>query len=212
MYIFENLKSFDNAYRGIIAGVDEAGRGPWAGPVVAAAVILDKKKTDTLTGVNDSKKIPEKKREMLFDVIRDACVSYAITEVSNTDIDKSDILSATMLAMANAVKGLNAQPQTVLVDGISKPPIDGVKIETITGGDAKSLSIAAASILAKVYRDRLMRNYDLQYPVYGFKKHKGYGTAVHIKALYEYGVCPIHRLSYKPVAEAVKKTAGRKKP
>lgn len=205
MNIFEKLRDFDNTYKEIIAGVDEAGRGPWAGPVVAAAVILDKNKIETLQDINDSKKIPEAKREMLFDIVREACIAYAIAEISHAGIDKSDILSATMLAMANAVKGLKSQPQLILVDGISRPPIENIKIETIISGDAKSLSIAAASILAKVHRDRIMRNYDLMYPVYGFGKHKGYGTAVHMKALAEYGVCPIHRLSYKPVAEVVKK-------
>ncbi|MEI7542319.1 MAG: ribonuclease HII [bacterium] len=205
MNIFEKLRNFDSTYTEIIAGVDEAGRGPWAGPVVAAAVILDKNKLETLHEINDSKKIPEAKREMLFDIVREACIAYAIAEISHTGIDKSDILSATMLAMANAVKGLKSQPQLILVDGISRPPIEDIKIETIISGDAKSLSIAAASILAKVHRDRVMRNYDLMYPVYGFGKHKGYGTAVHMKALAEYGVCPIHRLSYKPVAEAAKK-------
>jgi len=203
---------FDSHYSGIIAGVDEAGRGPWAGPVVAAAVILNPAALGTLGGINDSKKIPEKKREMLFDVVRDACTAYAIAEISHLAIDKTDILSATMLAMANAVAGLKSSPQVILVDGISKPPVEGVKIETIIGGDAKSLSIAAASILAKVHRDNLMRNYSGMYPQYGFDKHKGYGTAAHIKALDEFGVCPIHRLTYKPVAEVVKKWAQGKKP
>lgn len=211
MNIYETLRDFDGSYSEIIAGVDEAGRGPWAGPVVAAAVVLDKKKLHTLKDINDSKKIPEKKREILFDIVQDACTAYAIAEVSSFNIDKSDILSATMLAMANAVKGLKLQPQIVLVDGISKPPVEGVKIETIIGGDAKSLSIAAASILAKVHRDRLMRNYDIMYPEYGFKKHKGYGTALHIKALYKFGVCRIHRLSYKPVAVVVEKFKAAEK-
>ena len=205
MGIFEDLKNFDGAYAEIIAGVDEAGRGPWAGPVVAAAVILDKTRLASLSAINDSKKIPEKNREILFDVVRDACVAYAIAEMSHSVIDKTDILSATMQAMAAAVKGLKSQPQKVLVDGNRKPPIEGLDIETIVGGDARSLSIAAASILAKVHRDRLMRNYDGMYPGYGFANHKGYGTAQHIKALDERGVCPIHRVSYKPVGDVIRK-------
>ena len=205
MGIFEDLKKFDGSYDEIIAGVDEAGRGPWAGPVVAAAVILDKSRIASLSSINDSKKIPEKKREMLFDVVREACTAYSITEMSHAVIDRTDILSATMQAMAAAVRGLKAPPQIVLVDGNRTPPIEGLKIETVTGGDAKSLSIAAASILAKVHRDRLMRNYGAMYPEYGFEYHKGYGTAEHIRALDEHGACPIHRVSYKPVEDVIRK-------
>ncbi len=203
MKVFDSLKSFDMEYAGsgALAGVDEAGRGPWAGPVVAAAVILNPAMTETLSEINDSKKINEKKREELFDVVINASLAYSIAEVSSLMIDKTDILKATMEAMKNAVKGLKTQPSLVLVDGISKPDTGGIKLETVVDGDAKSLSIAAASILAKVYRDRIMRNFDRQYPAYGFAKHKGYGTAAHIKALKENGVCPIHRMTYKPVKE-----------
>ena len=210
MRIFEKLKKFDASFEVIFAGVDEAGRGPWAGPVVAAAVILDKNKLASLSGINDSKKIPEKKRELLFDIVREACITYAINEISHSAIDKTDILKATLLAMANAVRALQTTPQLIVVDGISRPPVDGMEIETVIDGDARSLSIAAASILAKVHRDRIMRNYGVMYPQYGFEKHKGYGTAVHIKALDKYGVCPIHRLSYKPVAEVVRKHAAQR--
>jgi ribonuclease HII len=199
MSVYEQLKNFDGGYAGMVAGVDEAGRGPWAGPVVAAAVILDRDLAATLTAVNDSKKLTEKKREELFDVVINACKSYSIAEISNTVIDRTNILSATMEAMKNAVNGLKTAPDIVLVDGNSKPDGGGARIVTVVDGDAKSLSIAAASILAKVYRDRLMRNFDRMYPGYGFARHKGYGTQEHMKALSDQGICAIHRVSYKPV-------------
>jgi ribonuclease HII len=210
MSLFEELRDFDRKYSGIVAGIDEAGRGPWAGPVVAASVILDPDKLETLHGINDSKKINEKKREELFDIVKSGCTAYGIAEVSSASIDKTNILIATLDAMASAVNNMKIRPEIIIVDGISKPPISKIKIETIIGGDAKSLSIAAASILAKVHRDRLMRGFDIKYPQYGFAKHKGYGTAAHIKALNEYGVSPIHRVSYKPVAAVIYKKSKEK--
>jgi len=198
---FENLCNFDSEFNGIIAGVDEVGIGPWAGPVVAAAIILDKNKLQTLDEVDDSKKIPEKKREQLFDIIISASISYAIEEVNNTIIDKINILEASHMAMRKAVARLVPSPDIVLVDGRNNPGINGIRVEVIKGGDAKSMSIAAASVIAKVYRDNIMRKQDKIYPQYGFAKHKGYGTAAHIKALRDNGVCDIHRKSYKPVKE-----------
>jgi len=200
---YEKLTAFDRAYACVLAGVDEAGRGPWAGPVVAAAVVLDPKKLETLKEIDDSKKIPEKKRELLFNIVIDASLSYAICEVSETVIDKENILQATLRAMSNAVEKLTVKPALVLVDGTKCPDLPNFKSEAVVDGDAKSMSIAAASILAKVHRDRIMRNYDRMFPVYGFAKHKGYGTAEHMAALRKYGVCEIHRKSYKPVREII---------
>ena len=164
MESFKRLAAFDASFGPMTAGVDEAGRGPWAGPVVAAAVILNPDMIEKLLEVNDSKKLTEKKREELFGVITDACLSYAIAEASNTVIDSSDILSAAMECMKQAVKKLSMQPSVVLVDGNRLPDLGGMNAKAVTGGDAKSLSIAAASVLAKVYRDRIMRNYDRVYP------------------------------------------------
>ena len=176
-----------------ICGIDEAGRGPLAGPVCAAAVILPR---DTLIdGVNDSKKLSEKKREALFDVIKTTAVSYSIAYSSVEEIESINILNATMLAMKRAVEGLDVKPDYVLVDGNRMPDLetDG---EFIIKGDASSASIAAASILAKVSRDRLMYDYSKLYPQYHFEKHKGYGTKLHVDALKEYGPCPVHRMSF----------------
>ncbi|MFP4466980.1 MAG: ribonuclease HII [Candidatus Goldiibacteriota bacterium] len=197
------LLEFDGGYAGPVIGVDEAGRGPWAGPVVAAAVILDIRKTGELSEINDSKKIPEKKRELLYEKIIDLCSVYAVSEASAEVIDRDNVLAATLFCMKNCIEKLvrsGSGAQTVLVDGISRPAAEGIKIETIKDGDAKSLSIAAASIIAKVHRDRIMRRYDRMFPQYGFSKHKGYGTRQHILALEKYGLCEIHRKTYKPVA------------
>jgi len=194
-----SLIDFDSKYRERIAGVDEAGRGPWAGPVVAAAVIIDCSVADNLYEVNDSKKISEKKRERLFEKIIFCSSAYSISEVSHTVIDRENILRATYLAMANSILKLDPKPGRVLVDGVSGPELEGYVIETLKDGDARSLSIAAASILAKVHRDRIMRHYDRLYPGYGFAKNKGYGTAEHQEALRKKGACPIHRKTYKPV-------------
>lgn len=176
-----------------ICGVDEAGRGPLAGPVCAAAVILP---SDTIIdGVNDSKKLSEKKREALFDVIKETAVSYCIAYASVEEIESINILNATMLAMKRAVEGLNIKADYAMIDGNKMPQLD-IDGETIVKGDAKSMSIACASILAKVSRDRLLYEYAKEYPQYKFDKHKGYGTAAHIEAILEYGPCPYHRMSF----------------
>lgn len=191
----ENLKKYEKQYKdyGYICGIDEVGRGPLAGPVVAGAVILPKGKR--ILYVNDSKKLSEKKREELFDVIKEDALSYGIGIVSPERIDEINILQATYEAMREAVNKLSVKPDILLNDAVTIPGID-VKQVPIIKGDAKSLSIASASILAKVTRDRLMVEYDSLYPEYGFAKHKGYGTKVHIEAIKEYGPCPIHRRTF----------------
>lgn len=187
----------------LICGVDEAGRGPLAGPVCAAAVILPQ---DTeIEGLNDSKKLSEKKREALYDVIKEKAVAYAIAFGTLEEIEEFNILEATFMAMNRAIEGLETKPDFALIDGNRVPK--GIKIpcETVVKGDAKSSSIAAASILAKVTRDRLLLEYDKEYPQYNFKKHKGYGTKEHTDLILEYGPCPIHRMSF------LKKLLGDKK-
>lgn len=177
----------------LICGVDEAGRGPLCGPVVAAAVIL--KPDDIIEGVNDSKKISEKKREILYDVIMEKALAVGVG-ISDVDvIEKVNILNATKLAMKQAIENLSIIPEYILIDG--NQMID-IKIpgETVVSGDAKSESIAAASIIAKVTRDRMLINWDKDYPEYGFAKHKGYGTKAHIEAIGKYGLTPIHRPSF----------------
>lgn len=176
-----------------ICGVDEAGRGPLAGPVCAAAVILPP--NTIIDGVNDSKKLTEKKREALFDVIKETAVSYSIAYASVEEIESINILNATMLAMKRAVEGLDVKADYAMIDGNKMPPLD-IDGETIVKGDAKSMSIACASILAKVSRDRLLYEYAKEYPQYQFDKHKGYGTAAHREAILEYGPCPYHRMSF----------------
>lgn len=176
-----------------ICGVDEAGRGPLAGPVCAAAVILPP--NTIIDGVNDSKKLTEKKRETLFDVIKETAVSYCIAYASVEEIESINILNATMLAMKRAVEGLDVKADYAMIDGNKMPPID-IDGETIVKGDAKSMSIACASILAKVSRDRLLYEYAKEYPQYQFDKHKGYGTVAHREAILEYGPCPYHRMSF----------------
>ena len=180
----------------VICGIDEAGRGPWAGPVVAAAVILDE--THIPSGLNDSKKLNEAKREALFPLIMEAA-QVGVGVASAAEIDDINILQATYLAMSRAVEGLGLRVDLALVDGNRAPPLL-CKVETIIGGDGKSLSIAAASIIAKVTRDRMMVELGLANPVYGFARHKGYGTAAHMEALKKYGVCHEHRKSFKPIA------------
>lgn len=176
-----------------ICGVDEAGRGPLAGPVCAAAVILP---DDTIIeGVNDSKKLSEKKREALFDVIISSACSYSIAYATVDEIENMNILNAAMLAMKRAVEGLNVKADYAMIDGNRLPNLD-IDSEFIIKGDAKSMSIAAASILAKVSRDRLLYEYAKEYPQYHFDKHKGYGTKAHVEALKKYGPCPYHRLSF----------------
>ncbi len=189
---------FDQQFRdtcgGIVCGVDEAGRGPLAGPVYAAAVVLSP--DCPIEGLNDSKKLSEKKREALYDVIVDRSVAYCIASASVAEIEEYNILGATYLAMTRAVQGLSVTPQLALIDGNRIPPQLGVAAQTVVKGDAQSESIAAASILAKVTRDRLLIEMDAQYPQYGFAVHKGYGTAAHTAALKEYGPCPEHRPSF----------------
>jgi len=180
----------------IICGVDEAGRGPWAGPVCAAAVILDQ--TNFPAGLNDSKKLTEAKREELFPAIM-ASADVGVGLVSAQEIDAINILQATYLAMRRAVEALRARPTLALIDGNRAPKLS-CATQTIIGGDAKSLSIAAASIIAKVTRDRLMVALDEQFPHYGFAKHKGYGTQAHAAALAKHGPCTEHRMSFKPIA------------
>lgn len=176
-----------------VCGVDEAGRGPLAGPVCAAAVILPEGMI--LDGVNDSKKLSEKKREALFDVIKEKAVSYCIAYATVEEIETLNILNATMLAMRRAVEGLDVPADFAYIDGNRTPDLE-IPCEYIIKGDARSMSVAAASILAKVSRDRLMLEYAKEYPQYNFEKHKGYGTKVHTDAIKEFGPSPIHRLSF----------------
>ncbi len=176
-----------------VCGVDEAGRGPLAGPVFAAAVILPE--GCEIEGLNDSKKLSEKKREALFDVIKEKAISYSVASVDEKTIDEINILQATYLAMKTAVEGLDVPADYALIDGNRMPPIS-IDGETVVKGDAKSMSIAAASILAKVSRDRFMLEIDKKYPQYQFSKHKGYGTKLHYEMLSEHGVSDCHRLSF----------------
>lgn len=191
----EAMKEYEYAYqaRAYICGIDEAGRGPLAGPVVAAAVVLPK--DCRILYLNDSKKLSEKKRDLLFDQIREKAVAYGIGMAGPGRVDEINILRATYEAMRKAVEKLGIVPDILLNDAVTIPGLDITQIP-IVKGDAKSVSIAAASILAKVTRDRMMAEYDKQYPVYGFAKHKGYGTAAHIEALRRHGPCPIHRMTF----------------
>jgi ribonuclease HII len=184
---------------GLIAGVDEAGRGPLAGQVVAAAVILDEQ--NPIKGLNDSKKLTALRREKLFAEIMAKALCVSVGQASVEEIDRLNILQATMLAMQRAVKGLRLKPTKVLIDGNRIPKLD-VLAEAIVGGDAKVQAISAASIIAKVTRDRQCQALHEQYPQYGFDTHKGYGTAVHLAALQKHGATPVHRRSFAPVAAA----------
>lgn len=177
-----------------ICGVDEAGRGPLAGPVCAAAVILPEDLE--IEGLNDSKKLSEKKREQLFDIITEKAISYCVAYGTLEEIEEKNILNATFLAMNRAIDGLNIKPDFALIDGNKIPTGIKVPAAAVVKGDAKSMSIAAASILAKVSRDRLLMEYDKKYPVYQFAKHKGYGTKLHTDLIKEFGPCEIHRLSF----------------
>lgn len=191
----EAMKEYEHIYEAcsFICGIDEAGRGPLAGPVVAGAVILPK--DCQILYLNDSKKVSEKKRELLFDEICEKAVSYGVGVVGPGRIDEINILQATYEAMREAVSQLDPVPEILLNDAVTIPGIDIMQIP-IVKGDAKSVSIAAASILAKVTRDRMMVEYDALYPEFGFAKHKGYGTAVHIQAIRDHGPCPIHRNTF----------------
>jgi ribonuclease HII len=186
---------------GLWAGVDEAGRGPLAGPVVAAAVILDDLKP--IKGLADSKVLTALRREKLYDEILAKALCCSIAQASAEEIDNLNILQATMLAMKRAVEGLRLKPVKVLVDG-NRLPVLSMLAEAIVKGDALVPSISAASILAKVYRDRWCEQFHLEYPQYGFAGHKGYSTAEHLAALREHGACPQHRRSFSPVAEVLR--------
>ena len=187
-----------------IAGIDEAGRGPLAGPVVVACVVMPQ--DSMIEGVNDSKKVSEKKREKLYEQIIEESIAYGVGIISQEEIDKINILNATKEGLTMAIKEMEKdlkekqrgfeKPEIILVDALTKIDTDGISYRSIIKGDAKSYSIAAASIIAKVTRDRIMRQWSEVYPMYGFEKHKGYGTAAHISAIKEYGLCPLHRRSF----------------
>ncbi len=192
LWNFEH-EAIDKGYS-LICGVDEAGRGPLAGPVCAAAVILP---TDLeIPGLNDSKKLTEKKREELYRIITDSAVAYGIAMVSEQEIDDINILQATFLAMRRAVEALSVKPDYVLIDGNREPDLGELPLKTIVKGDSRSANIAAASILAKVTRDHYMMELDAAYPQYGFAIHKGYGTKKHYAALEEFDACPAHRRTF----------------
>lgn len=198
--------SIENEYKArgynIICGIDEAGRGPLAGPVYAAAVILPP--DCVIDGLNDSKKLTEKKREKLFDEIKEKALAYGIASADEKEIDEINILNATFLAMKRAVNSLSVKPDLALIDGNQKPHT-GIEEVTVVKGDAKSMSIAAASVLAKVSRDRFMLDMAEKYPQYEFERHKGYGTKLHYEKIAQYGVCEIHRRTF------LKKILGEKK-
>lgn len=199
MLEYEN-KYYEKGYN-LIAGVDEAGRGPLAGPVFAAAVVFEK--GTVIPEINDSKKLTEKKREELFDVIKEKALYYSIVSADEKEIDRINILNATYKCFNAAVSELDAMPDVVLIDGnrCGEMPTE---YETIVKGDAKSMSIAAASILAKVARDRYITELDSKYPEYNFKKHKGYGTKEHLELIAKFGPCPIHRMTFKGVKEHIR--------
>ena len=196
--MMSDLWSYERACRdegfATVCGVDEAGRGPLAGPVCAAAVILPQDLE--IEGLNDSKKLTEKRREVLYDVIVREAVAYGIAFADEKEIDEINILQATFLAMRRAVEQLSVRPSIVLVDGNREPDLGDLPVKTIVKGDSLSANIAAASILAKVTRDRFMLEQDAIYPQSGFAVHKGYGTKAHYAALTQYGACPIHRRSF----------------
>ncbi len=178
----------------LIAGIDEAGRGPLAGPVVVGIAIMPE--NSMIEGVNDSKKVSEKKREKLYDLITQEAIAWNVGIADQNEIDEINILNATKLALTRAIEGLKIKPDLILVDALTNINTLGIPYKSIIKGDAKEYSIAAASILAKVTRDRMMREYDEIYPQYGFSGHKGYGTAKHIAAIKEYGPCILHRKSF----------------
>ena len=203
---FEIEDSFD----GVIAGVDEAGRGPWVGPVVAGCVVFVNRDVDAklLENLNDSKKLSKKKREMLFDLLHVEAekgnILIGIGEASAKEIDEINILNASFLAMKRAIDKANVKPNMVLIDGNREPKDFDYKTKAVIKGDAKSYSISGASILAKVYRDRLMEDMAKKYPYYGFEKNAGYGTKAHIEGLEKYGITPEHRKSYAPIKAFLK--------
>ena len=189
----EENKLYDNNVK-YICGIDEAGRGPLAGPVVVGAVILPE--DSFIEGINDSKKISEKKREKLYEIITQEAIAYSVGIVEQKTIDEINILNATKLGVKIALEGLKQKPEIIMVDALNNMDTLGIPYISVVKGDAKNYCIAAASIVAKVTRDRIMRQWDEVYPVYGFSKHKGYGTAEHIRILKENGPCMIHRKSF----------------
>lgn len=207
---FEKENSLFTKGFAIVAGVDEAGRGPLAGPVVAAAVSLradflaNPEKLEKLKTVNDSKKLTAKKREELFEIIKTECFEIGVGICDHATIDRINVLQATFLAMKIAVGQLKTKPDHLLIDGQFIIPNSSFSQEAVIDGDALVFSIAAASIIAKVARDRIMDEYDKKYPNYGFAKHAGYGTKLHMEALAKYGACPIHRKTFKPIAKLKK--------
>lgn len=208
----KNMPDFkiEDSLGGIVAGVDEAGRGPWAGPVVAGAVVILDRNLDAelLNGLDDSKKLSAKKREKLYNLLfeeeKNGRVAIGIGEASAEEIDALNILQATFLAMTRAVEKLKAIPEIAIIDGNQNPKKFPCPSKTVVKGDAKSMSISAASIAAKVYRDRLMSELAEKYPYYGFEKNAGYGTKAHIEGLKSYGIIPEHRKSYKPIQAFLK--------
>ncbi|HLQ84235.1 MAG TPA: ribonuclease HII [Pseudogracilibacillus sp.] len=202
---FEKLKKFDNQYKNnnikLIAGIDEAGRGPLAGPVVAASVILPD--DFKLLGLTDSKQINKIDRDMFFEYITKHALSYSVEVIDESIIDKINIYQATILAMKNSYKRLKIKPDFLLIDAVNIE-VNDIPYEPIIKGDTKSLSIAAASILAKVTRDRIMLNYHQKYPQYKFNKHMGYGTKEHLSAIEANGITPIHRKTFSPIKEILK--------
>lgn len=192
------LKKMDKEFydKGVkyVAGIDEAGRGPLAGPVVVASVILPQ--DSMIEGINDSKKISESKREKLYEIITKEAISYGVGIIYQEEIDEINILQATKKGLTEAIKQMNIKPNIIMVDALSGIDTLGIPYKSIIKGDAKCYSIAAASIIAKVTRDRIMREWDKLYPEYGFGSHKGYGTAKHIAAIKEFGPCPIHRRTF----------------
>lgn len=189
---------------GLVAGVDEAGRGPLAGPVVAAAVILDPERR--IDGLDDSKKLGEPTRERLAGEIRERALAWSVASSEPAEIDEINILAATMLAMRRAIALLSVTPNGVQIDGNRLPDLSFGEVrlrgEAVVGGDGKIASISAASIIAKTHRDAIMRTLDREYPVYGFARHKGYGTRIHLERLREFGPCPAHRRTFAPVRAA----------
>ena len=192
------LKQYENDLRNkgykYICGIDEAGRGPLAGPVVVASVIMPA--NSIIEGVNDSKKVSEKKREKLYDLILEEAISYGVGIIGQDEIDEINILNATKKGLTMSLQELTQKPDLIIVDALTHIDTLGIPYESIIKGDAKCYSISAASIIAKVTRDRIMREWDKIYPQYGFIQHKGYGTSAHINAIKEYGPCPLHRKSF----------------
>lgn len=186
-------KLYNNGMK-YICGIDEAGRGPLAGPVVVASVIMPE--NSMIEGINDSKKVSEKKREKLYDEITKNAISWSVSIIDQREIDDINILNATKGGLTKCIQNLDIKPNIIIVDALEKIDTCGIPYESIIKGDAKCYSIAAASIIAKVTRDRIMKEWDEVYPQYGFAKHKGYGTAAHIAAIKENGLCPIHRRSF----------------